>query len=455
MLSAPWRAVQRRAERGDHPRTLSARGTSASAGLAVTGTAATVIRVSERSLTNLNWLNLFVAQMQMAFGAFLSLHLAAEHWRTVDIGFALTIGTATAMLCQVPGGALVDAVHRKCLLAGSAILVIACAALLVGASPLKIPVYIGEAMQGAGSCVLGPAIAAITLALTHSDKLGERFGSNVRFSALGSMLAAGLMGAVGYWFSPGATFYLAALSGLAALAAVSGIPHADLEEAPERTDHLAALPRRHRPKPEDPKLHVAFDRRLLIFAGCIALFQLGNAAVLPIAAAELSRANGRVGELVISAAIIVPQALTALLAPRFGRATQTWGRRPILLLGLAPLPLRAMLFAGITNPYGMVIIQALDGISAAVIGMIVPLVVADITRRRGRFNLAMGVVGLAVGVGAAVSTTFAGAIADMFGNMMAYVALGGAGLAACLLVWLALPETGHPARRPQIRARAA
>jgi MFS family permease len=154
-------------------------------------------------------------------------------------------------------------------------------------------------------------------------------------------------------------------------------------------------------------------------------------------------------------AIILPQALAALLSPWFGRLAQRRGRRLVLLLGLAPLPMRAALFAAIAHPYAMMCIQALDGISAAVIGMIVPLVVADITRRRGRFNLAMGVVGLAVGVGAAISTTFAGAVADRFGNMAAFLALGAAGLGACALAWLALPETRHPAGRPQIRARAA
>ncbi len=310
-------------------------------------------------------------------------------------------------------------------------------------------------MQGAASCVLGPAIAAITLALSHQDTLGERFGRNVRFSAIGSMVAAALMGAIGFWFSHRAIFFLSTLSGIAALAAVRAIPEQDIEEAPERTDHVAAIPRRHRVQREAPTLKVIFNPLLLTFAACVALFQLGNAAVLPIAAAAAQRADGHVVDLLISASIIVPQALAAWISPYMGRAAQRWGRRPVLLLGFAPLPLRALLFAGIANPYAMVFIQAFDGISAAVIGMIVPLIIADITRRSGRFNLAMGVVGLAVGVGAAVSTTFAGAIADRFGNMMAFGALGAAGLAACLLVWLVLPETGHPARRHQIRPRAA
>jgi MFS family permease len=423
--------------------------------LVLTPAPITVAPVSERSLVNLNWLNLLVAQMQMAFGAFLSAHLAAEQWSTRQIGVALTISTATAMLFQIPGGMLVDAIHSKRRAAAAGIFVIACAAILIGISPLKFAVYLGEALQGAASCVLGPAIAAITLALTQQDTLGERFGRNVRFSAIGSMVAAGLMGVTGFWFSHSAMFYLSTFSGIAALAAVRAIPEQDIEEAPERTDHVAAIPRRHRTRPEEPKWKVACNPLLLTFAACVGLFQLGNAAVLPIAAAAAQRADGHTVELVISAAIIVPQALAAWMSPYMGRAAHRWGRRSILLLGFAPLPIRALLFAGIANPYAIVFIQALDGISAAVVGMIVPLVVADITRRRGRFNLAMGVVGLAVGVGAAISTTFAGAIADRFGDAMAFVALAAAGLAACLLAWLVLPETGQRKHHHQIRARAA
>jgi MFS family permease len=406
--------------------------------------------VSDRSLTNLNWLNLFVAQMQLGFGAFLSVYLTTHLWSRTDIGFALSVGTVTVLVAQIPAGALVDAVDNKRHVAGAAIAVIAAAALIIGISPLAFPVLLAEVLQGAASCVLAPAIAAITLALAQPDALGERFGRNVRFSAIGSMLAAAAMAAVGYWFTHRAIFFLAAVCGLAALAALRGISAADLEEAPSRTDYLAAVPRRRRTRPPDSTWKVISGRSLLIFSACMILFQLGNAAMLPLAANAASRATGPLADLVIGAAIIVPQALAALLAPPLGRAAEQWGRRPVLLLGLAALPLRALLFAITGNSYLMVCFQALDGIGAAVLGMMVPLVVADITRRGGRFNLAMSVVLLAMGIGATFSTTLAGAIADRFGNAVAFLALGSTGLAACALVWAMLPETGHPA--PRVRS---
>jgi len=95
----------------------------------------------------------------------------------------------------------------------------------------------------------------------------------------------------------------------------------------------------------------------------------------------------------------------------------------------------------VSDPYLLVVVQALDGVCAAVLGVTVPLVVADITRGTGRFNLGLGIVGSAVGIGAALSTTLAGYAIDHFGSSVAFFGL--AFIAACglALVWLLLPET--------------
>jgi MFS family permease len=408
----------------------------------------------DRSLSNLNRLNLFVAQMQLGFGAFLAVYLTTHLWSRTDIGFALSVGTITVLLAQIPAGELVDDIDNKRHVAGAAIAVIAIAALIIGISPLTVPVLLAEVLQGAASCMLAPAIAVITLDLARPDALGERFGRNVRFGAIGSMFAAAAMAAVGYQFSHRAIFFLAAACGLAALAALRGISADDLEAAPSRTDYLAAMPSRRRTRVQDSAWHVISGRGLLIFSACMILFQLGNAAMLPLAANAASLSTGQAADLVIGAAIIVPQALTALLSPPLGRAAEQWGRRPVLLLGLAALPLRALLFAITGNSYLMVCFQALDGVGAAVLGMIVPLVVADLTRRGGHFNLAMAVVLLAMGIGATFSTTLAGAIADRFGNAVGFLALGSAGLAACVLMWSMLPETGHPVPRRHSTVRS-
>ncbi|MBV8522151.1 MAG: MFS transporter, partial [Acetobacteraceae bacterium] len=370
---------------------------------------------TERSLLGLNWLNFLVAAMQAGFGPFLSVYLTAQLWNPEDIGFALSIGTTAAMVAQVPAGALVDAMASKRLAARIALLAVAGAAVTIALVPMRLFVVAALVLQAAASSMLNLAIAAITLALSHENQLGERLGYNVRFSAVGAGIAAALMGAVGYWVSERAIFFLAAGLGIAALAALRVIHPSDLAEAPSRTDHLSVVPRHKRTEDLRRIRDTCTDHRLLIVASGIALFQLGNAAILPLAANALTRTSARLADLVLPAAIIVPQVITAILSPWIGRLAQNWGRRPVALLGLAALPIRAALFAISHNLVLLVSCQALDGISASVIGVMLPLFVADITRRGGRFNLGMGIVGLVSGIGATLSTSIGGAIALHFG----------------------------------------
>ena len=99
------------------------------------------------------------------------------------------------------------------------------------------------------------------------------------------------------------------------------------------------------------------------------------------------------------------------------------------------------LFALVSQPVLVVGVQILDGVSGAVFGVLLPLVVADITRGTGRFNLCMGVIGLAIGAGATVSTSLAGLIADRYHTQAAFLALALVGVVAFLLLWGLLPET--------------
>jgi hypothetical protein len=84
------------------------------------------------------------------------------------------------------------------------------------------------------------------------------------------------------------------------------------------------------------------------------------------------------------------------------------GRRPLLYLCFAARAARGVLFALVTNPCLVVAIQVLDGVSAAIPGVTLPLIVADITRGTGRFNLGLGNVGTAVSIGAALTPALAG-----------------------------------------------
>ncbi len=392
-----------------------------------------------RSLRALDWLNFFVANVQTGFGPFIASYLASHKWTQGEIGLALSVGTVSAMVSQVPGGAAVDALRNKKGAAAWAILAIIASAMLLAISPTVIPVMAAEVFHGFASCMLVPAMAALSLALVGRHDLGDRLGRNARWASIGSAVAAGLMGLCGEYVSPRAVFWLTAALALPALVALAMIEHKPAHMAPLKPGPASP------PVPAGEARETIFDllrdRRMLTFAGCVVLFHLANAAMLNLAAGEVTAGMGDNVQLVIAACIIVPQAIVAMMSPWVGRTSQRWGRRPVLILGFSALPVRALLFAAVGNPYFLVPVQMLDGISAAVFGVMLPLIAADVAGGKGRYNLCIGLFGLSAGIGATLSTALAGFVADHFGNTVSFFGLAAAGAAAVLTVWLAMPET--------------
>jgi MFS family permease len=183
------------------------------------------------------------------------------------------------------------------------------------------------------------------------------------------------------------------------------------------------------------------NRPLLILAGCAALFHFANATMLPLMASMVTKQMPDRATIVIAACIVVPQLVVAICSPWVGRQAQVLGRRKMLLLGFIALPVRGVLLAFVSNPYQLVIVQALDGVSAAVLGVLVPLITADVTRGTGRFNLAQGMIGTAVGIGASVSGVLTGYAADAFGTTATFLMLAAVGALGLALVSALMPET--------------
>ncbi|HQT79579.1 MAG TPA: MFS transporter [Rhodopila sp.] len=379
----------------------------------------------------LDLVNFFVADVQTGFGPFVAVYLTSHKWTQVEIGFALTLGTVTSLISQLPAGALVDAMRNKRAAASGALLAVIAAALLLALRPAQLSVFAAELLHGFASCVLTPAIAAISLHLAGHAALGERLGRNARFSSIGNGLAAAVMGATGAYFSSRFVFLLTAglcVPALAALWLIGAGPHARAQTT-SRVMDVSGLKR------------LLTDRRLLIFAVCVMLFHLSNAAMLPLAGAEVTMRAGQFANLIIAACIVVPQAVVALLSPWVGRMAQKVGRRRLLLLGWGALPLRGLLLAVLPGSWPLIMGQAVSGLSAAVFGVLFPLLAADLTLGTSHFNLCMGILGLAMYVGAAVSTTVSGGVADTAGMPAAFLMLTAVGLLGVLTIWLLMPET--------------
>jgi MFS family permease len=388
-----------------------------------------------RSRLGLYGLNFFQAAIQTGFGPFVAVWLSQRGWDFTEIGLALSVGTVAGLLCQVPGGILVDHVHTKAYVAAGALIVLGLSALLLCLNPSQPVVWSAEIGHAVASSVMIPSIAALTLSLCGHDSFSERLGMNALYASLGSAASAVLFGVVASYSSERSVFLLTAIFVGPALVALLLIQSSD-HVSPEG-EHPALLHPRDR---EHSDWHIFMEPALHIFAFAVLLFQLANAALLPLALSGLTHEGGASGY-VVSASIVLPQLLVAVLSPWAGKLAQRIGRRPVLLVGFAAVPLRAMLFATLPAALPLTIFQVLDGVGGAVLGLMVPLIAADLTQRTGYLNLAIGAIGLASGLGATFSTTIAGRIADLVSPSAAFLALAAVGAAATGLLWVAMPET--------------
>jgi MFS family permease len=388
----------------------------------------------------LDWFNLFVANIQTGFGPFIAVYLSSQSWTQTSIGLALSIGTVSSMASQVPAGALVDWMPNKTRVAAFSVLVFTASALMFAIHPIPLFVYLAEILHGISSCTLGPAIAAMSLVIAGKFGMGLRLGRNARYAAIGNGVGAALMGACGQYVSERAVFFLTAALTLPALFALlplrrSAVAVGALLPAPLKAGESSGK-----------YIKVLADRRLLIFCACAMLFTFANAPMLMLISGTLT-AKGTNPSLLIAACIVLPQVIVAFASPAVGRFAGRYGRRIILMVGFSMLPLRCLLFSATQNPTLLVAVQALDGIAAACFGIMVPLIVSDVAGGSGHFNLSLGAVGFGIGIGGTLSTPTAGWLADHFGTRTAFFALMTIGVAAVLLVVLAMPET-RPTRDP-------
>jgi MFS family permease len=120
-------------------------------------------------------------------------------------------------------------------------------------------------------------------------------------------------------------------------------------------------------------------------------------------------------------------------------------------LAFAALAVRGLLFATVHDPYLLVAVQVLDGVTAAVLSVMIPLIVADVAFGSGHFNLAQGVVGTATGIGASLSTLVAGYASDVFGSSVAFAGLAGVAAIGLAIIWLAMPETRPPLQTSRMK----
>jgi MFS family permease len=171
--------------------------------------------------------------------------------------------------------------------------------------------------------------------------------------------------------------------------------------------------------------------------------------LLPLVGQKLALAHPNLATAMMSSCIIAAQAIMLPIALVVGYGADRWGRKPILLLGFAILPVRAALYTLSDNSAWLIGVQLLDGIGAGIFGVITPLVLADLMRGTGRYNLAQGAVATAQGIGASSSGLSAGLIVDHLGYSAAFLAASAVAATALLVLAGLMPETKENASSQQ------
>jgi MFS family permease len=394
----------------------------------------TNLRQANRALDAANF---FLADVRDALGPYLAIYLLTERrWDEASIGIVMSIATLAGIVAQTPAGALVDATKAKRgIMAGAAVLVTAASVLLPRLTTFW-SVAASQAIAHVSGVVFAPALAAVTLGIFGHHAFTRRIGRNETFNHAGNAFAAAVAGSAAYLWGPTVVFYLLSATAIGSLVSVLAIPSGSIDHDLARGLHDGDTGDR------PSGLTVLLTcRPLLIFAGCAVLFHLANAAMLPLVGQKLALQDKNLGTSLLSACIIAAQMVMVPMAALVGAKADTWGRKPLFLAALGILPIRGALYTLSDNPYWLVGVQLLDGVGAGIYGAIFPVIVADLMRGTGRFNIAQGAVSTAQGVGAALSTTLAGLTIVRAGYSAAFLTLGAVAAAGFVFFLLAMPET--------------
>jgi MFS family permease len=387
---------------------------------------------------SLDALNIFLADVRDGLGPYLAIYLlVVQNWDEASIGLVLSIGGIAGILAQTPAGAFIDRTRAKRALVIAAAVAVTLASLAIPLLPMFWPVAALQALSGAAAAIFPPAIAAITLGVVGPKAFARRIGRNEAFNHGGNAVSAAIAAGTAYFLGPIVVFWLMAAMAVASIVATLAIPK-------DAIDHEVARGldggEEARSQPSGWRVLLAC-RPLLIFAACVTLFHFANAAMLPLVGQKLALVNKEVGTSLIAICIVAAQLVMVPVAMVTGAKADVWGRKPIFLVGFAVLAVRGALYPLSDNPYWLVGVQLLDGIGAGVYGALFPLVIADLTRGTGRFNVSQGAIATAHGIGAALSTTAAGFIAVWAGYSAAFLFLAGVAAAGLALFVIAMPET--------------
>ncbi len=379
-----------------------------------------------------------MADVQAGIGPFLGVFLVAHGWQSGSIGSVMTIGGIAGMVMMAPAGAFIDETTHKrtCVIVLGICTVLASMIILV--SQLFWVVALSQVATAIAGAAIGPALNGITLGIVRQVGFNRQNGYNQAFNHAGNLVGAGLSGWLGWMFGLTAVFWLSAVFGVLTIISVLMIPADAIDDdeacgaTPVTVGPLGeGEPARHR-KPSGFKV-LAESKPLLILAGALALFHLGNGAMLPLFGLAVVSAGQADPAGFVALTVVVAQGtmiMTSLIAMHMAERRGQW---LVLLVSFASLPIRGFVAAHLITSWGVYPVQVLDGIGAGLQSVAVPTLVARILNGTGRINVGQGVVMTMQGVGASLSPAIGGWLAQEIGYSTMFMILGSFALGSIAL----------------------
>ena len=421
-----------------------------SATLTTAAPAATAGQSPSRQATRgLDALNFCLADVRDGLGPYLAIYLIAvrgpsQGWNEATTGMVMTIAGIAGLIAQTPAGALIDRTRHKraIVIAGAVAVTLSCLVLPLVSNFAVVAAT--QSIAGIAGAIFPPALAAITLGIVGPKMFARRIGRNEAFNHAGNAVSAMIAGVTAYFFGPIVVFGLMAVLAASSIVAMLTVPAAEID------DDLASGMDKDEETDGTEKVSLVrallANRSLLIFAVLAALFHLSNAAMLTSVGQLLTRLAGKDNATsLIALCIVAAQCVMVPVAIVVGRKADSWGRKPIFLAAFGVLAVRGVLYTLSDHPTYLVAVQCLDGIGAGIYGALFPLVVADLTRGTGRFNVSQGAVATAQGLGAALSASLAGLVIVSAGYSAAFLVLAAIAAVGFAIYALFMPETRNAA----------
>ncbi len=376
---------------------------------------------TRRVIWPLQALNFFMADLQAGVGPFLGVFLLAHHWNSGPIGTVMTLGGVAGMVMTAPFGAMVDATTRKRTFVVIPGICAVLAALLILLSQGFWVVTLSQVATAVAGAAIGPAVAGMTLGIARQAGFPRQNGRNQAYNHAGNMVGAGLSGILGWQFGFDAVLWLAAAFGVLSITSVLLVPADAIDnraargmkedgDANERASGMRVLLQ---------------TKPLLILAGSLACFHLGNGAMLPLFSMAVV-ANHHVGAplIIVAETIVVAQAVMIVVSIWATQTAQTRGYWIIMLITFIALPIRGLIASVMMTPDGVYPVEILDGIGAGLQSVAVPGIVARVLAGTGRVNVGQGAVMTIQGLGASLSPALGGWIAQSLSYHAMFVILG-------------------------------